>query len=45
VHFDVDEAGLQEDVKRLTKEVRRKREPARAALGELKVGVEKAGGS
>jgi chromosome segregation ATPase len=32
----------EQEAKRLAKEVRAKREPARAALGELKVGVEKA---
>jgi predicted nucleic acid-binding Zn-ribbon protein len=34
----------EKEAKRLAKEVRAKREPARAALGELKVGVEKAWG-
>ena len=34
----------EQEAKRLAKEVRAKREPARAALGELKVGIEKAWG-
>ena len=34
----------EQEAKRLAKEVHAKREPARAALGELKVGVEKAWG-
>lgn len=34
----------EQEAKRLAREVRAKREPARAALGELKVGVEKAWG-
>jgi hypothetical protein len=34
----------EQEAKRLAKEVRAKREPARAVLGELKVGVEKSVG-